>query len=170
MRAAAHEAAVVYDTGTAAGRAARRTALSEAARAAAAAAEAARAEAEAAGERVAPTTLDDFWWTQGMLTGESECGWRPPASSIVALVLTEFVQSDYARQVFNCARVGGTDYGQIRGMFESVRLRGGILELTFTKACQNVEGLTERLAAYLRAKVPQISAIHQMHRDGMNIL
>ena len=28
----------------------------------------------------------------------------------------------------------------------------------------------ERIAMYLRVRLPQIKAIHQVHRDGMNIL
>ena len=165
MRAAAQQNAVVFDTGTAAGRAALRAARAEAAKAAA-------ARAEAAGET--PTTLpldDDFWWTRPNMAGEvSEMGWMPPASSSIGLVLTDFVESTYAKAVFNNARVDGTDRATVRGMFSEVRLRDGTLELTMKPAFENIEGLLDRLSKYLRAKVPQIKEIHQMLRDGRNIL
>ena len=105
-----------------------------------------------------------------MLTGEAECSWIPPPSSSVAQVLSEFVGSDYARQVFNNMRAPGTDYGQIRGMFEAVRLRDGTLELTMRQQYNNIEGLLDRLAKYLRARIPQLKSINHMLADGMNIL
>ena len=99
-------------------------------------------------------------------------GWMPPASSSVGLVLTEFVESTYARAVFsNSARsVDETDRATIRGMFAEVQLRDGTLELTMRPAFENVEGLLDRLSKYLRARIPQIKEIHQMLRDGRNIL
>jgi len=157
--AAAKANAAAFNTASAEGRAALR-----AARAKAASEQAARAA-------TAPNTLqldEDFWWSGAMLSDEVS-RWSPPSSSSVALVLTEFVRSDYARQVFNYCRVAGTDYGQIRGMFESVRLVGTKLELKPKQACANVEGLFDRLAKYLRARIPQIKEIHEMTRDGSNI-
>jgi len=95
---------------------------------------------------------------------------RPAYSASVGQALTEFVESDYARQVFNFLRVDGADRGQIGGMFETVRQRDGKLELTMTRTCANVEGLVDRIAMYLRARVPRLRGIYQMHKDGMNIL
>ena len=157
-------AAITYDTGSAAGRAARRAAQREAAQA-----EAARAEA--AGEAATLAPEDDFWWTSAMLSTEaSEYGWSPPAASSVGRVLTEFVQSEYAAVIFNVRKVDGMDRAQVRGMFESVRLRNGTLELTLKQSCANVEGMLERLALYVRARMPTVKAVHEVHKDGTNIL
>ena len=113
----------------------------------------------------------DFYWTRATVTGEvGDCAWIPPKSSSVGIVLSEFVRSDFAQAIFNNYQVTPTDHGQIRGMFESVRLRDGTLELTMKQSVANVEGLVERLAMYLRVRLPQLRGIHQMHRDGMNIL
>ena len=136
--------------------------------AAAAAAAAERARAEAAGEDVLKGMLpldEDFWWS----TLEEDY-WYPPPSSSVALVLSEFVGSDYARAVFNNVRAPGTDYGRIGGMFESVRLRNGTLELTLRQTYNNIEGLLDRLTKYLRARIPDLRAVHQVLADGYNIL
>ena len=44
--------------------------------------------------------LDEgFCWSGEMMSDEFSC-WSPPPSSSVALVLHEFVRSDYARVVF----------------------------------------------------------------------
>ena len=161
----AQQNAVAIDTGTAAGRAALRAARAEAARA-----EAARFEES--GE--APTTLaidEDFWWTRPAMTGEvSEMGWRPPPGSSIGLVLTEFVESSYAKAVMSNGRIDENDRGTVRGMFAEVRLSDGTLELTMGPAMENIEGLLDRLSRYLRARIPQIKEIHQMLRDGRNIL
>lgn len=37
------------------------------------------------------------------------------------------------------------------------------------QAFANVEGLLDRLAKYLRARLPQLRQIHEMHREGMKI-
>ena len=171
-RAAAHEEMMSFDTGSAAGRAARRAALAEAARAKKDRARVERDKAEASGEPSATLPIDDnFFWTSAMLSGDvGEFGWRAPSSSSIGRVLTEFVESDYARTVFNYCRAAGTDYSQIRGMFASVRLRDGTLELTMRQSYENVEGLLDRLALYLRARIPDLIDIRQVHRDGMNIL
>ena len=155
---------VTYNTANAAERAAARVARAEAAKKAAAEA------AASADDGMAPGTLpldSDFYWSTYMLSDQTS-EWLPPASSSVAKVLTEFVQSTYARQIFNNRRAAGTDYGQIRGMFSSIRLVGGRLELT--PKLENVEGLSSRLAMYLRARIPQLKEIHEVLRDGVNIL
>lgn len=89
----------------------------------------------------------------------------------VAQVLTDFVQSTYARQVFNfVATQSATEYGTIEGMFESVKVNeGGTIVIKLKPAFSNVEGLLDRITRYLRARIPQIAAINVMHRDGMDI-
>ena len=104
------------------------------------------------------------------LGGEAEYEWTPPASSSVAVVLNEFVRSDYARQIFSYMRAPGTDYGQIRAMFESVRLTRGTLEIIMREQYNNHEGLLDRLPKYLRARIPQLKGVHQILRDGRAIL
>ena len=161
VAAATQENAAAFNTGSAAGRAALRAARAEAAKAAEA--------ATGAEQNTLPLDKGDFRWTSAMLSGEASLNFDPSTSSNVGVVLTEFVQSDYARQVFNFRRVPGTDYGTIRGMFQSVQLVSTRLELKTSMQCQNVEGLFERLAMYLRARIPDITEIHEMHKDGMNI-
>ncbi|EOD11982.1 hypothetical protein EMIHUDRAFT_120222 [Emiliania huxleyi CCMP1516] len=161
--------AAAYESKSAEGRARLRAARVAAAAAEAAAAEAAAAEAASPAATANALPLDSsFRWTASMLSGEANCAWSPPLSSSVGVVLTEFVQSDYARAVFNTRRVGGSDYGQIHGMFDSVRLVGTRLELKPRQACENVEGLFDRLAKYLRARIPQIKDVVEIIRDGEN--
>lgn len=154
--------AVTCDTGGAVGRAAARAARAEAAKKMAAAAKAAGNTLE----------LDqDFQWHKFLINAEvGETGWVPPASSSVGRVLTEFVGSKYANALFNTYGTVATDYAEVRGIFDCVRLRDGVLELTLKNTYANVEGLMDRLAVYLRARLPQLTGIHQMHREGMNIL
>lgn len=152
-------AGVDYGSG-AAGRAALRAARAKAA-----------ATVQAAMPAPAADTLEldeDFWWTTSMMSDESY-HWTPPSDSSTAQVLNEFVQSEFARQIFNTCSVSPTDIGQIRGMFESVRLVGTRLELKLARACQNREGLFPRLALYLRARMPECKEIHEVLRDGVNI-
>lgn len=160
--AAARAREAAYNTGSAEGRAALRAARAKAA--------SAQAAASAAG--AAPGALlqldEDFYWSAGIMGDELSC-WSPPPSSSVALVLHEFLRSDYAQVLFNNYQVAGTEIGQVRGMFVSVRLRGGTLELQPKQAFANVEGLFERLSTYVRARLPQIRQIHEKIRDGIKI-
>ena len=91
--AAARAQEAAYNTGSAAGRAALRAAR----------AKAASAQAAASAASAAPGALleldEDFYWSPGMI-GDEFSGWNPPPSSSVALVLHEFLQSDYAHAVF----------------------------------------------------------------------
>ena len=50
-----------------------------------------------------------------------------------------------------------------------MRLVGSKLEFRLKKEVANVEGLVDRLAKYIRARLPQITQIHETHRDGVNI-
>jgi len=88
----------------------------------------------------------------------------------VALVLTEFVRSDYALQLCNRANVDGTDYGQISGMFESVRLVNTKIVVKLKQAFgERTESLLDRLAKYFRMRIPHVVEIHAEHREGVDI-
>lgn len=89
----------------------------------------------------------------------------------VALVLSEFVQSNYAMQLFSNAGVQSvTDYGTIPGMFETVRLIDTKVEL---KLKGSFEGssltLMDRCSRYMRARIPEVREIHLLSRDGLGI-
>ena len=89
------------------------------------------------------------------LRGEVEQASELDAES-VASVLTEFVESDYARRLCDTCGVGGTDYGQLGGMFESVRLRGTGIELRLKRSFeQKSVSLLDRLTKHLRQRMPQ---------------
>ena len=89
----------------------------------------------------------------------------------VALVLSEFVQSDYATQVFNHAGVQSvTDYGTIPGMFETVRLIDAKVELKLKRAFEGSSlTLLDRCSRYMRARIPELREIHSVTRDGVDI-
>ena len=78
----------------------------------------------------------------------------------VALVLTEFVRSDYARQLFDYCNVQPTDYGQLGGMFESVQLVDTKLVIKLSRAVeQRSDKVLDRLAKHLRTRMPQIERL-----------
>ena len=130
----------------------------------------------------AADNVHDIWWTQrrarqrvraGMAQGAPAAKPEPPVAldqAGVEQVLTEFVQSMYAATLFRNFRCEPTDYGQIAGMFEFVQLeRGGVvLKLKRTFGEQNT-ALLDRMALYLRARIPQMQSIRVMHRDGQDI-
>ena len=88
----------------------------------------------------------------------------------VALVLTEFVRSDYARQCFNHCNAQPTDYGQLEGMFQMVRLADKKLVVKLRRAFdERNDALLDRLTRYLRARIPEIGEIHAIHREGQDI-
>ena len=91
--AAARAREAAYNTGSAEGRAALRAAR----------AKAASAQAAASAASAAPGALlqldEDFYWSAGIMGDELSC-WSPPPSSSVALVLHEFLRSDYAQVLF----------------------------------------------------------------------
>lgn len=91
--AAARAREAAYNTGSAAGRAALR-----AARAKAASAQAAASAAKAPSGALLQLD-EDFYWSAGMIGDELSC-WSPPPSSSVALVLHEFLRSNYAQVLF----------------------------------------------------------------------
>ena len=72
--------------------------------------------------------------------------------SSVAEVFTEFVNSDYARQLCNYCNVQPTDYGIVSGMFETIRVDENklVVKLKFAFE-QRSEKLLDRLQKHLRA-------------------
>jgi len=81
------------------------------------------------------------------------------------LVLTEFVLSDYARSLCSYCNVQPTDYGQIDGMFESVRLsERKIIVQVKRPFMQRSTPLLDRLALYLGARIPELVAMQTEER------
>mmetsp|Transcript_10638 Transcript_10638/g.25562 ORF Transcript_10638/g.25562 Transcript_10638/m.25562 type:complete len:169 (+) Transcript_10638:122-628(+) len=131
--------------------------------------------------RMAPALANDFdvYWEKRRVRKVGEKPQQPQATAAgvlelnrdnVALVLTEFVQSTYARHVCNHHNVPPTDYGQIGGMFESVQIVKTTIVLQLKRAFdERNDALLERVTRYLRVKIPQISEIHVTHRDGLDI-
>jgi hypothetical protein len=123
----------------------------------------------------------DLWWEQRrarntLHNGQLEA--RPTAQDgplpfdveSVGLVLSAFVRSEYARQVCNVRNLEPTEHGRVDGMFEKVQLGEAKLVLRLKRVFgERNTHLLERLALYLRAKIPQIKQVHALHRDGMDI-
>ena len=87
----------------------------------------------------------------------------------IVLVLSEFVRSDYARVLCNHCQVSPTDYGKINGMFEQVQLGDGKVVVRLKRVFETNEGLMDRCAKYLRARIPQVRTVELVHRDGRDI-
>jgi len=89
----------------------------------------------------------------------------------VAGVLADFVQSDYALQACNYCNINPTDYGQIDGMFESVRLVDTRLVVKLKWAFeQRSDKLMDRLAKHLRKTMPQIRRLEYQIRSITNTI
>ena len=56
-----------------------------------------------------------------------------------------------------------------RTRFISVQLTGAKLVVKMKPTLNQVEGLKDRLAKYLRARLPEIGEIHVVLRDGVDI-
>jgi len=121
----------------------------------------------------------DDWWAarrRSNIVGEQQ---QPQAASEalemdrqnVAIVLTDFVRSDYAKTVCNHHNLSPTDFGQLSGMFEYVKLASSsTLELKLKRAIDETnEGVLDRVSKYLKERIPAIVEIHAVHRDGRNI-
>ena len=83
---------------------------------------------------------------------------RPALESIddlLAVALSEFVQSDYARECCNYCNIMPLDYGQVDGMFESLQRVDTklIVKLKRNFEQRNVQ-LLDKLAKHLRARMP----------------
>ena len=53
--------------------------------------------------------------------------------------------------------------------FESVRLTDAKVVVKMKPTLNQVEGLKDRLAKYLRARMPEVVEIHAVLRDGVDI-
>lgn len=83
----------------------------------------------------------------------------------VAQVLTEFVQTDYALQTCEYCNVGPTDYGQVWGMFESVRPIDSRLVIKLKPSFeQRSEKLLDKLKLHLQKRMPEISSLEYKSR------
>ena len=81
-------------------------------------------------------------------------------SMSVAQVLNEFVSSDYVRRVCDSCMVSPTDYGSMRGLFESVRVEDGRLIVRLARQVEEKSAsLLDRLARHLRKRMPQIKRL-----------
>lgn len=92
----------------------------------------------------------------------------------VARVVQEFVNSDYCVRLCNYRNMEPTDFGQIRGMFELVRLDGNRVTVRLKRVLnERNEALLDRLAVYLRARIRPAAGqrveVHAVHRDGLDI-
>ena len=74
---------------------------------------------------------------------------------LVTQVLMEFCQSDYVRTVCQAVNAAPTDYGQIWGLFESVRLNDRRLVVQLKRSFeQKSETLLDKLSKHLRRRLP----------------
>ena len=141
--------------------------------------------AQTASQRVRSTRSQrsdfDLWWEQRRARNTLHNGQLEPRLTAqegplpldvesVGLVLSAFVRSEYARQVCNVRNLEPTEHGRVDGMFEKVQLGEAKLVLRLKRVFdERNTHLLERLALYLRAKIPQIKQVHALHRDGMDI-
>jgi len=74
---------------------------------------------------------------------------------MLAVVLSEFVQSDYARECCNYCNIMPLDYGQVEGMFESLQRVDTKLVVKMKRSFeQRSVQLLDKLAKHLRARLP----------------
>ena len=77
--------------------------------------------------------------------------------SAIITALSDFVRSNYAMQLFRYCNADPTDWGQISGMFEAIRLMDGKMNVKLTAPfSQKSSQLLDRLAEHLRTNVPHI--------------
>ena len=85
----------------------------------------------------------------------------------LAALLTEFVRSDYARQLCDYCNAPAAEYGQVSGMFERLHLNDDKLVVKLKSAFdQRAEKLLDRLARHLRANRARIPRIRTLHEDS----
>ena len=124
----------------------------------------------------------DAWWEERRAQGTPHARHQSPTPSILPEplqldrenlieVLYEFVRSDYAKQKCNHFNIQPvTDWGQIGGMFVMVKISGCNINLRLKGAFnERNEALLDRLARYLRARIPEIVELHAVHREGRDI-
>ena len=87
-----------------------------------------------------------------------------PGEASVVHVLTEFVQSDYARQACEHCNVSLTECEEVWGMFESARLVDGKLIVKLKRSFdQSTVALLEQLARHIRSRMPQVKRLQHDH-------
>ena len=120
----------------------------------------------------------DVWWAERRSANKLHNAQAPAAVlqplpldvDGVTQVLTEFVRSEYVTQVCNHYNLEPTDYGQISGIFESVRLDDATLSVKLKRAVgETNEALLERLSKYLRARIAPPISMNVVTRDGVVI-
>ena len=119
----------------------------------------------------------DVWWLERRARHTvSQSGQAPKAPppgdtlqlnvESVRLVLNEFVRSNYCREICNHHRVEPTDYGQIAGIFESVRLVDDKLVVKLKHVFNGNPAMLDRLGKYARGRIPSIVRLEAITRDG----
>eukprot|EP00320_Phaeocystis_rex_P020252 CAMPEP_0119096758 /NCGR_PEP_ID=MMETSP1178-20130426/173826_1 /TAXON_ID=33656 /ORGANISM="unid sp, Strain CCMP2000" /LENGTH=162 /DNA_ID=CAMNT_0007080659 /DNA_START=14 /DNA_END=502 /DNA_ORIENTATION=+ len=115
----------------------------------------------------------DLWWAaRGRMQRADAPGALPLNTDSVALVLTEFVNSEFARRLFKPGYDlnAQMDDGQIGAMFESVKLTEATLVVKLKRAYgERNEVLLERLCRYLRVRIPQLAEIKDCSGDDCYI-
>lgn len=85
---------------------------------------------------------------------------------MVAQVLQEFVETDFCKKICEYCNVGPTAYGQITGIFQSVRLVDNRLVVKLERSVeQRSEKLLDKLAKHLRARLPLIKRLEYETRS-----
>ena len=82
-------------------------------------------------------------------------------------VLSGFVRSEYAVKLCRYVDANPADCGQISGMFESVRLVDGVLDVKLTRPfTHQAVPILDRLAEQLRAEAPHIMRLEYSINGG----
>ena len=110
---------------------------------------------------------------QNQLLGNHPAAYQPTPDvpqldgALVAQVLEEFVKSDYARTVCDYCNVQPMSYGNLRGMFEEVKLVDSKIVLRLNDAFQQrAEQILGRLVKHLRARMPgQVRMVQNEQRS-----
>ena len=138
--------------------------------------------------RVSPAAIHanvyDDWWEDRRsrnLVGRAQSQVPSPPALVleplpfdeegVTQALAEFVNSEYALTVFRFRQCSPTDFGEVFGMFYSVELVGEskiLLRLKQVFDERNTD-LLERVARYLRARIPDVKQVTGVHRDGTDM-
>ena len=113
--------------------------------------------------------FDDWWKARKILHDGQRLTQAletlPLDSNSVAVVLNTFVRSSYAKQLCDYCYVQPTDYFTVEGMFQTVKLIDNRIEIELKDAFkQRSKPLLDRLALYLKARVPGIVQMQAVER------
>ena len=113
--------------------------------------------------------FDDWWKARKILHDGQRLTQAletlPLDSNSVAVVLNTFVRSSYAKQLCDYCYVQPTDYFTVEGMFQTVKLIDNRIEIELKDAFkQRSKPLLDRLALYLKARVPGIVQMQTVER------